>query len=141
MEEKKEEVKSAESHAEPPKEGDPAAELAKVRSNYKIFKIIAIVLSTLFVLLLCAAFFLYQKFSGLRDFLMPQSETFQDSAFRVGEEGLPGTRQAGIKKFEQPAPAPGESSLTVFTNAREYAQEAATITAEDGETAAKAFSK
>ena len=137
MEEKKEEVKNAES----PKDSGAAAELAKVRSNYKVFKIIAIVLSSLFVLLLCAAFLLYQKFSFLREFLMPQTETMQDSAFRVGEEGVPGTRQAGIKKFEQPAPAPGQSSLTVFTNAKEYADEPAAITAEDGIAATRVFEK
>ena len=137
MEEKKEEV----TNPEATKESEAAAELAKVRSSNKVLKIAAIIFSALFLLIFCAAFFIYHKLSGFKEFLMPPSETLEDSAFRAGEDVLPGTPPAGFKRFAVSTQTHVGSALTVFTNAGEYAQAAASITAEDGEKATRAFAK
>lgn len=137
MEEKREEVKSAEAS----KDLAAAAELARVRSSNRLFKIAAIVMSVLFVLVLCAVLFIYQKLSGFKDLLMPPSETFQDSAFRSGEDVLPGIPPEGFKRFAASTQAQGGSALTVFTNAGEYAQAAAAITADDAEKTARVFAR
>ena len=137
MEEKQEQVKNAAAAPDPA----AAAELAKAKSSNKVFKIAAIVFSTLFVLLLCAVIFIYYKFSGLRNLLMPPTETFEDSAFRAGEDILPGIPPESYKRFAVSTQTQGGSALTVFTNAREYAQAAESITMEDSEKAARAFAR
>ncbi|HBB68077.1 MAG: hypothetical protein A2X28_05645 [Elusimicrobia bacterium GWA2_56_46] len=120
---------------------ETGAELARVRSRNKILKIAAAVLSVLFLSLLGAVIFLYLKVSAFRDVLMPQTETFQDSAFGAGEEALPPGLPAPFRVSSSSVPAPDGSALTVFTNSGEYAQEEGGITLEDGERAAKAFSR
>lgn len=136
VEEKKEEVAGAAA----PKDGETPAEPAKVRSGGKVLKIIAVIFSVLSVILICAALFMYQKLSGFRELLMPPSEPAGNSAFSGGDEGgviLPD----GFKGLGASAQAKGGSALTVFTNAAEYAQTAASITPEDAEKAADAFAK
>lgn len=137
MEEKTEKA----ANAEAPKDGAAAAELARVRSSNRLFKAAAIVLSALFALLLCVVLFMYHKFSGLKDLLLPPSGTFQDSAFRTGEEGLPGIPPEGFNRFAASTQTQGGSSLTVFTNTGEYAQASAVITAEDAEKTARVFAR
>ena len=137
MEEKKEEVKNAAA----PNDPATAAELAKVRSSNKILKIAAVVLSVLFMLILSGALFVYHKLSGFKDLLLPSLETSENSAFRAGEESLPGTLPESLKQFAVSTQNQSGSSLTVFTNASEYAQAAAPITADDGEKAARVLAK
>ncbi len=137
MEEKNEEVAAV----RPSESLAAAAEPAKVRPGNRAFKVAAIVFSVLFALLLAAAFFIYQKFSGFGEFLMPPSGVSRDSAFRAGEAVPPGTLPEGFKRSEALTQPQGGSALTVFTNAGEYLQAAAAVTAEDGEKAARAFAK
>jgi len=120
---------------------ETAAELERVRSRNKILKIAAAVLSVLFMLLLGAVIFLYLKVSAFRELLMPSTETFQGSAFGSGEEGMPPGLPAPFRVASSSVPEPGGSALTVFTNSGEYAQEERGITLEDGERAAKVFSR
>ncbi|MEI7482785.1 MAG: hypothetical protein WCK75_10610 [Elusimicrobiota bacterium] len=137
MEEKKEEVAGAVA----PKGSEAPVEPAKVRSGGKVLKIVAIIFSVLSVLLICAALFMYQKLSGFKDLLMPPSEPAGNSAFSGGDEGNGGTLPDGFKGFGASVQDKGGSALTVFTNAAEYAQAAASITPEDAEKAADAFAK
>ena len=142
MEENKEDVKKTESSPD-----SVAVELKRVRSSNKIFKIAAIVSATLFVLLLGVVIFVYQKLAGLRDLLMPPTETYQDSGFRAGGEGNSGELPPAFRGLLSSTRAAGgaalsvaklngsvvDSSLTVFTNAGEYSQGAGGITMEDSE--------
>lgn len=137
MEEKKEETAGVEASKDPA----AAAELAKIRSSNKLFKAAAIVLFALFALLLSVVLFMYQRFSGLRDLIMPPSEILEDPAFRAGEAALPGILPEGLKRFAAPAQTHGGSALTVFTNAGDYARAASAITPEDGIKTARAFAK
>jgi len=138
MEENKQEAPKT----EPAPESEAAGELKRVRSTNKILKIATIIFSILFVLILGAALFIYQKVSAFRDLLLPPTETFQDSAFRAGEGpgagGLPGTFGGLVSS----TPSSGGSSLTVFTNAGEYAEGAVGgISAEDTERATRIIAK
>jgi hypothetical protein len=137
VEEKKEETRAVEAADGPA----AAEELARVRSSNKVFRAAAIVFSSLFILLLCAVLFIYQKLSGFRNILMPPTETFQDTAFRAGEEAASAALPEGFKRPEVPAQAQSGSALTVFTNSGEYGPAAAGITAEDGERTAAALAK
>ena len=137
MEENKEDVKKTESSPD-----SVAVELKRVRSSNKIFKIAAIVSATLFVLLLGVVIFVYQKLAGLRDLLMPPTETYQDSGFRAGGEGNSGELPPAFRGLLSSTRAAGgaalsvaklngsvvDSSLTVFTNAGEYSQGSGGIT-------------
>jgi len=137
MEENKKEVTGATA----PQDGPEPAEPAKVRSGGKALKIIGVIFSVLSVLLICAALFMYQKLSGFRELLMPSSEPAGNSAFSGGDEGRGGTLPEGFNGFGASAQDKGGSALTVFTNAAEYAHEAASITPVDAEKAADAFAK
>jgi hypothetical protein len=138
VEEKKEEIKKTEIE----KDSATAAELAKVRSSNKLYKIATIIFSVLFIVLLCVVLFIYQKLSGFKDLLLPQSETMADSAFSTGdEEGLPKIMPEGLKRFAAPTQTQGGSALTVFTNGGEYAQDGSAITAADGERTARILAR
>ena len=136
-----------EENKEPPAKTEPspdatAAELQRVRSRNKILKIATIVFSTLFVLLLCAVIFIYQKISALKDALMPPTETFQDSAFRMGEAARPGELPQAFRGLISSTQSTGGSSLTVFTNAGEYSQESGGgMNPEDGEKITRVMAK
>jgi len=136
MDENKEDVKNPE-----PSPDSAAGELKRVRSSNKIFKVAAIVFSTLFVLLLGTVIFVYQKLAGLRDLLMPPTETYQDSGFRAGGEGNSGEMPPAFRGMLSSTQAQGGSSLTVFTNAGEYAQAPGGITAEDSEKMTRVLAK
>ncbi len=137
MEENKEDVKKI----APPQDGEVAGELKRLRSRYKFLKIAVIVFSALFVLLLGAGIFIYQKLAGLRDMFLPPTETFQDSAFSAGEAGKPGEMLPVFRGPLSSTRAAGGSSLTVFTNSGEYSQAAAGVGGEDSEKMARVFAK
>ncbi|MFA6549292.1 MAG: hypothetical protein WCT39_05135, partial [Candidatus Margulisiibacteriota bacterium] len=94
-------------------------ELARMRSRNKVLKAATIVLTTLFLLVGGAVVFIYHKVSGIRDMLLPPTETFQDPAFAMGEE-RPAPGEQHMVFSTQPAAG---SALTVFTNAGEFSQE------------------
>jgi hypothetical protein len=141
-----EEKKDGAQDAGPEREAAISAELSRMRSRNKILKSATILLSGLFILIVCAAIFIYKKVSDLKDLVMPQTETFQDSAFRVEDNGLSGAPPkvlpdtfGGAVSSTQVS---GGSALTVFTNAGEYSQGGGEgIGPEDGERAARVASK
>lgn len=119
MEENKEDVKKSE-----PSPDSVDAELKRIRSRYKVLKIVVIVFSALLVLVLGAGIFVYRKLADLRDMFTPPAETFQSSAFGAGGEGGFGEMPPPFRGSLSSTQAAGGSSLTVFTNAGEYSQDA-----------------
>ena len=125
---------------DPSHDSETAGELKSVSSRNKVLKVAAIVFSTLFVFLFCVVIFIYQKMADLKDIFLGPTETFQDSAFRVGEEGNSGGLPQVFKGLASSTQG-SASRLTVFTNAEEYASQAGGITAEDSEKASRVFAK
>lgn len=141
MEEKSDGVQDA----HPGTESAVSAELSRMRSRNKLLKAATIVLSGLFIVIFCAALFIYKKVSDFKNVMMPAGETFEDSAFRAEDNGLPEIPRRAmpdvLRAMASSTQVPGGSSLTVFTNAGEYASMGGRIGSEGGERAAKIAAK
>ncbi|MBU2573318.1 MAG: hypothetical protein KKH28_04495 [Elusimicrobia bacterium] len=75
-EEKKEEVKkTGESEG-----ADLAKELERIRGRHKLLKIVTVLLSAVFIIILLAAAFIYHKLAGLREMFAEAQDTYSQSA-------------------------------------------------------------
>jgi len=139
MEENKVEMQKPVPPAPASPDSETQRELARFRSRNKVLKAATIVLSVLFLLVLAAALFIYHKISEFRDVILQPMMTYQESAPEPGGERLP----EALRSVHLSTRASVGSSLTVFTNASEYAPDEAEegLTVTDGETAAVAFAK